>query len=81
MSLRLFNVFGKYEQPLRLLPYIVARLTQGEIAELSDGEQVRDFNGGAWKADKPPSTGLDFETILGLEPSTDSFAQPIDVVA
>ncbi len=44
INLRLFNVFGKYEAPSRLLPYLVSRLTRGERADLSHGEQVRDFN-------------------------------------
>ena len=43
INLRLFNVFGKYEQPSRLVPYLVRRLTGGEIADLSHGSQVRDF--------------------------------------
>lgn len=44
INLRLFNIFGKYESPSRLLPYLVSTLTRGERANLSHGEQVRDFN-------------------------------------
>jgi nucleoside-diphosphate-sugar epimerase len=44
INLRLFNTFGKYENPSRLLPYLLARLAAGETADLSHGEQVRDFN-------------------------------------
>ncbi len=44
INLRLFNVFGKYEAPSRLLPYLVATLTRGEPVALSHGNQVRDFN-------------------------------------
>jgi len=42
-SLRLFNLFGRYEAPTRLLPTLVDRLSQGLPAELSRGDQVRDF--------------------------------------
>lgn len=44
IDLRLFNVFGRYEKPSRLLPYLVAQLSRGEHAEVSHGAQVRDFN-------------------------------------
>lgn len=43
INLRLFNTFGRHEAPTRLLPYLVARLSAGAVAELSHGEQVRDF--------------------------------------
>jgi nucleoside-diphosphate-sugar epimerase len=44
INLRLFNIFGRYEKPSRLLPYLVAQLSQDEPAEVSHGEQIRDFN-------------------------------------
>ncbi len=44
INLRLFNMFGRYEKPTRLLPTLVSRLARGEVAELTHGEQVRDFN-------------------------------------
>jgi nucleoside-diphosphate-sugar epimerase len=44
INLRLFNLFGRYEKPERLLPTLVARLVSGEPAELTRGDQVRDFN-------------------------------------
>ncbi|MBA2462461.1 MAG: NAD(P)-dependent oxidoreductase [Actinobacteria bacterium] len=44
ISLRLFNIFGPYEKPSRLLPYLVSRLSRGEPAEISHGDQIRDFN-------------------------------------
>jgi polyisoprenyl-phosphate glycosyltransferase len=44
IDLRLFNVFGRYEQASRLLPYLVARLSAGEEARVSRGDQLRDFN-------------------------------------
>jgi nucleoside-diphosphate-sugar epimerase len=44
IDLRLFNIFGRYEKPSRLLPYLVARLSAGDTADVSQGDQVRDFN-------------------------------------
>lgn len=44
VNLRLFNIFGRYEDGGRLLPTLVARLSRGERAEVSHGEQLRDFN-------------------------------------
>jgi nucleoside-diphosphate-sugar epimerase len=40
---RLFYLFGEGEDERRLVPYITNKLTNGEIAELSSGSQVRDF--------------------------------------
>jgi nucleoside-diphosphate-sugar epimerase len=42
-TLRLFNVFGPGEAPQRLLPFIIDHLQHDEPAELTGGEQVRDF--------------------------------------
>ena len=44
INLRLFNVFGKYENKDRLLPYLVRCLDQGVPAQVSHGYQIRDFN-------------------------------------
>lgn len=44
INLRLFNVFGRYENPERLLPSIVAALSRGDHVQLTHGEQVRDFS-------------------------------------
>ena len=44
INLRLFNIFGEYEDPCRLLPYLVSKLAGGKVADLSNGVQVRDFN-------------------------------------
>jgi polyisoprenyl-phosphate glycosyltransferase len=44
INLRLFNVFGRYEKPERLLPSLVSRLSRGEEIGLSQGDQLRDFN-------------------------------------
>ena len=40
---RLFYLFGEHEDSRRLVPYLRARLAAGEPAELTSGEQVRDF--------------------------------------
>jgi nucleoside-diphosphate-sugar epimerase len=40
---RLFYLFGEGEPDGRLVPYLRARLSAGVPAELSDGEQVRDY--------------------------------------
>jgi nucleoside-diphosphate-sugar epimerase len=42
--LRLFNLFGRYEDRTRLLPTLVANLSRAQPVELTHGEQVRDFN-------------------------------------
>jgi polyisoprenyl-phosphate glycosyltransferase len=44
INLRLFNVFGRFEKPSRLLPYLVSRLSAGGHADVSHGDQIRDFN-------------------------------------
>ncbi len=40
---RLFYLFGEGEDPRRLVPYLRTKLTTGEPAELTSGEQIRDF--------------------------------------
>ena len=40
---RLFYLFGEGEDARRLVPYVRARLSAGEPADLTSGEQVRDF--------------------------------------
>ena len=42
--LRLFNLFGAYEDARRLIPTLVSNLSRGETVELTRGDQVRDFN-------------------------------------
>ena len=44
INLRLFNIFGRYENASRLMPTLVAKLSRGEVASLTRGEQIRDFN-------------------------------------
>jgi len=43
VALRLFGVFGPGETRQRLVPYLIQRLQREESAELTPGEQVRDF--------------------------------------
>jgi nucleoside-diphosphate-sugar epimerase len=40
---RLFYLFGKGEDPRRLVPYLHARLAAGEPVDLTSGTQVRDY--------------------------------------
>jgi nucleoside-diphosphate-sugar epimerase len=40
---RLFYLHGDREDGGRLVPYLVNRLSRGKIAELTSGEQIRDF--------------------------------------
>ena len=44
LNLRLFNVFGRYEPAHRLLPHLVNQWRQGLTAQLTHGDQLRDFN-------------------------------------
>jgi nucleoside-diphosphate-sugar epimerase len=43
VTLRLFGVFGVGEGPRRLIPYLIDQLRRDEPADLTPGEQVRDF--------------------------------------
>jgi dTDP-6-deoxy-L-talose 4-dehydrogenase (NAD+) len=40
---RLFYLYGEGEDPRRLVPYLRSRLEKGGSAELTSGEQIRDF--------------------------------------
>jgi nucleoside-diphosphate-sugar epimerase len=40
---RLFYLFGQGEDARRLVPYLRAKLAAGELAELTSGNQIRDF--------------------------------------
>ncbi len=40
---RIFFVYGKYEKPQRLVPYVINSLIKGETAYCSHGGQIRDF--------------------------------------
>ena len=43
VTLRLFGVFGTWEAPPRLVPYLISRLQNDQPVDLTPGEQVRDF--------------------------------------
>lgn len=40
---RIFNAFGPFESPGRLVPSIIGAIMRGEAAKCSSGQQVRDF--------------------------------------
>lgn len=40
---RLFYLYGEDEDPRRLVPYLHRQLSSGQTAELSSGEQIRDY--------------------------------------
>jgi len=40
---RLFNLYGEGENERRLVPYIRLKILKGEVAELTEGKQVRDY--------------------------------------
>ena len=40
---RLFYLFGEGENSDRLVPYIRSKMKNGEVAELTSGQQIRDF--------------------------------------
>lgn len=40
---RIFNAYGAFEKPERLIPYVINTLLDGEPARCSSGRQVRDF--------------------------------------
>jgi UDP-glucose 4-epimerase len=42
--LRAFNLYGKYQPPNRVIPYIITELLQGREVKLTEGEQKREFN-------------------------------------
>ncbi|MHA1976677.1 MAG: GDP-mannose 4,6-dehydratase [Candidatus Hodarchaeales archaeon] len=42
--LRGFNLFGRYQRPNRVIPYIITELLNGRVVELTKGEQKREFN-------------------------------------
>src|SRR5207249_3228502 len=42
--LRPFGPYGPGDRPERLIPYVVSRLIVGEAADVSDGDQLRDYS-------------------------------------
>ena len=55
-SARIFCVYGPWEDPRRLVPFVISKLLAGEICELSPGQQIRDYShvedvaGAVWAA-------------------------------
>lgn len=43
VTLRLFNIYGPGESPSRLIPYVANAASTGSGADLTSGEQIRDF--------------------------------------
>jgi nucleoside-diphosphate-sugar epimerase len=43
VTLRLFSAYGEFEEPHRLVPYLMVRGLKGKKAELNDPRHVRDF--------------------------------------
>ncbi len=43
-SARIFCVYGPWEDPRRLVPFLISKLLAGEMCELSPGEQIRDYS-------------------------------------
>ena len=41
---RIFSVYGPWEDPRRLVPFVISKLLVGERAELTRGEQIRDYS-------------------------------------
>lgn len=41
---RIFFLYGPGENAQRLIPYVISQLLKNEIAELSEGNQIRDFS-------------------------------------
>jgi nucleoside-diphosphate-sugar epimerase len=55
---RLFYLYGKGEDPRRLVPYLHARLSAGEPADLTSGTQVRDYMDVSTAADQIAAIAL-----------------------
>ena len=43
VTLRLFSVYGSYEEPMRLIPYLISSCLKNNDINLTGGDQVRDF--------------------------------------
>jgi len=43
-TLRLYNMYGEWEKPERLVPYVILSLMRGERVELTAGEQAKDYS-------------------------------------
>ena len=55
-SARIFCVYGPWEDPRRLVPFVISKLLADEMCELSPGQQIRDYShvedvaGAVWAA-------------------------------
>lgn len=62
-SARIFCVYGPWEDPRRLVPFVISRLLAGDECELSRGEQIRDYShvedvaGAFWAIAKSSAVG------------------------
>jgi nucleoside-diphosphate-sugar epimerase len=60
---RIFSVYGPWEDPRRLVPFVISKLLAGEPCELTRGEQIRDYShvedaaGALWAIAKSSVTG------------------------
>lgn len=41
---RIFSVYGPWEDPRRLVPFVISKLLAGEVCELTRGEQIHDYS-------------------------------------
>lgn len=41
---RIFSVYGPWEDPHRLVPFVISKLLSAEVCELTRGEQIRDYS-------------------------------------
>ncbi len=41
---RIFSVYGPWEDPRRLVPFVISKLLAGEPCDLTKGEQIRDYS-------------------------------------
>lgn len=60
---RIFSVYGPWEDPRRLVPFVISKLLAGEACGLTRGEQIRDYShvedaaSALWAIAKSPVTG------------------------
>jgi len=60
---RIFSVYGPWEDPRRLVPFVISKLLAGEVCELSRGDQIRDYShvedaaGAIWAIAKSSAVG------------------------
>jgi len=71
---RLFYLYGEGEDPRRLVPYLRSKLSEGQQADLTSGEQIRDFldvrTAGRMIADVATNPGRGVVNICSGKPIT-----------